>query len=219
MTFGFHRSRRGIVCDLGEPERHLLLDLLQQTRSLLESATGATGSEGTPGSDSGNARQSDGRETSTPDAFEEMMRRAGFASQESSADETDGLPEVTDPAVRRLLPDAHHDDPELAAEFRRLAGPSVRDRKLDHLRRSVQVVAASGGRLRLDEQEARSLLIAMNDVRLVLAERLGLEDDAAAERLSGELEAMAEDDPRFALGLGYEFLTWLQESLAQALTP
>ena len=36
MTYGFHRSRRGIVADLTEQEQGILLGLLQQTAELLE---------------------------------------------------------------------------------------------------------------------------------------------------------------------------------------
>ncbi|GMA39046.1 DUF2017 family protein [Mobilicoccus caccae] len=217
MTHGFHRSRKGIVADLGDPEREVLLSLLQQTLSLLESYGGPVNDAG------GSGQEEDG------DSFEAMMRRAGFPeSTDTSGERATGSeagaefddPGSTDPALRRLLPDGHRDDPEAAAEFRRLTGTSVRDRKIGHVRRAATLVAsAHGGRFRLQEEEAVSLLIAMTDVRLVLADRLGLDDDEAAESLSDQVMQMDPDDPRFALALGYEFLTWLQETLAVALTP
>lgn len=225
MTYGFHRSRRGIVADLTEQEQGILLGLLQQTAELLSDATGAGQSEfgdgtsevqgSSDGLDEGGAQPDD-------DSFEAMMRRAGFGPEGRGADGqpdgSDAAPEIHDSAVRRLLPDAHA-VAETAAEFRRMTGTSVRDRKLGHLRTAVQVVAgAQGGRLRLSEEEATSLLIAMTDVRLVLADRLDLDSDEKAESLSDEVADMDQDDPRFALALGYEFLTWLQETLATALT-
>lgn len=203
MTYGFHRSGRGIAADLTEQEREILLGLLQQTVLLLQDAAGSASSADAPDDDS----------------FEAMMRRAGFEGGESDDAAPAPAQEFADPAVRRLLPDGHHDDPEMAEEFRRLTGTSVRDRKLGHLRTAVQVVAdAEKGRLRLTEEEATSLLISMTDVRLVLAERLGLGTDEAAAALSDEIATMDQDEPRFALALGYEFLTWLQETLAVALT-
>ena len=36
-----------------------------------------------------------------------------------------------DPALQRLLPDAHRDDPEVAAEFRRFTERSLREGKVD----------------------------------------------------------------------------------------
>lgn len=207
MTHGFRRTRRGIAADLAEPEREILLALVRQTADLLEEQAG------------GPAAPEEGDD----DSFEALMRRAGFAddgprpvTDDSASDRTS----PTDPAVRRLLPDAHHDDAELSAEFRRLTGDVVRDRKLGHLRRAARILAdADDGRLRLTQQEATSLLISMTDVRLVLAQRLDLVDDEAAESLSERVEQMDPDDPRFPLALGYEFLTWLQETLALALTP
>ena len=43
------------------------------------------------------------------------------------------LPPPTDPAVRRLLPDASRDDPQVAAEFRRLTEDDLRAGKIARL--------------------------------------------------------------------------------------
>ena len=61
----------------------------------------------------------------------------------------------------------------------------------------------------LDDEQARAWLTALNDVRLVLAERMGLRTDADAERLA--------DDPSGTAAL-YDFLTWLQETLVHAVS-
>ena len=61
------------------------------------------------------------------------------------------------------------------------------------------------------------VLVALTDVRLVMGERLGLRTDEDATRLEELVETLDPDDPAvFALGV-YDFLTWLQESLTQAL--
>ena len=60
--------------------------------------------------------------------------------------------------------------------------------------------------------------MALTDVRLVMGERLGLRTDDDATRLEQVVESLDRDDPViFALSV-YDFLTWLQESLTQALT-
>ncbi|MDO5628860.1 MAG: DUF2017 family protein [Mobilicoccus sp.] len=219
MTHGFRRTRAGVAADLAAPEVGVLVDLIRQTEMLLaddgpSSPPDAAG-EGTPADAVEAGDADDAVEAVEPgDEFEAIMRGAGFTGTAQEPPRPS-----TDPAVRRLLPDAHRDDPEAAEEFRRLAGESVRERKLDHLRRAADVVERSGGRLQLEQQEAVSLLIALTDVRLVLGSRLSLDDDASAESLSERVGDMEPTDPMFALALGYEFLTWLQETLAVALTP
>lgn len=217
---GFRRTRKGVVGSFSEPERDLLLHLLQQTVELLESEAGSPQAAPTPGEDG------------DVDSFEAIMRSAGFPADfgeatgegadagDASARSAPGPGRPADPAVRRLLPDAHHDDPQLAAEFRRLTGDVVRDRKLAHLRRAIDLVAATTGTtMHPTEEQAVSLLISLTDIRLVLAERLDLHTDEAAESLSDRLGDMDPDDPRFPLALAYEFLTWVQETLATALQP
>ena len=62
-------------------------------------------------------------------------------------------------------------------------------------------------------------MVALTDVRLVLGERLGLRTDEDAEALapSGSTEADAGRPGRGYWRRYYDFLTWLQESLTQAL--
>ena len=95
-----------------------------------------------------------------------------------------------DPAVARLLPDASRDDPELAESFRRLTEEDLRERKRDALglaaaalRRAAPVV--------LGRREAQALLKGLTDVRLVLAERLGIATDEDAEFLHAAVAAAA----------------------------
>lgn len=196
MSHGFNRRRGRIIARLQDAEREVLRSLLEQTAQLLQQD------------------EPDPQPQQAGDQFEEMMRRAGFGGSGAAA----ATPH--DPAVRRLLPDGHHDDPAAAAEFRRLTSSSVRDRKLTTLRAAVGAVeAARGDELDLDEPTASALLVALTDVRLVLGERLALRTDDDADAIGDMLAALDQDDPRFGLALAYEFLTWLQETLATALLP
>ena len=123
-----------------------------------------------------------------------------------------------DPAVARLLPDASRDDAEAAAEFRRLTEGGLRNRKRAGARRAAEALAAE--RPVLSPDDAQALLKALTDLRLVLADRLGLKTDEDAERLHEELAAAGPDDGgRVAVGMTYDALTWWQESLVTALLP
>ena len=66
--------------------------------------------------------------------------------------------------------------------------------------------------MQLDADQAQAWLGALNDSRLVLGERLGVTED-----LEELISALGEDDPRLALLWVYDRLTYLQESLVQAL--
>jgi hypothetical protein len=123
-----------------------------------------------------------------------------------------------DPALDRLLPSAHRDDPELAAEFRRLTEHGLREGKAANLATAIEALLDfDGDKVKLDLEQAQALVIALTDVRLLLGERLGLRTDEDADALQDRLEAAADDDPQLHMAAYYDFMTWLQESLTQAL--
>ena len=146
------------------------------------------------------------------------------------------VPAPIDPAVHRLLPDASDDDPELAAEFRRLTEGDLRTLKVDRLRTLWQslVVAVPRGAtadLVVRPGEAAELAATITDLRLVLADRLGVEteEDSDAlydtlDRLEPGVDAGDDDSDRTGkqvladeiheyLASVYAALSWLQESL------
>lgn len=126
-----------------------------------------------------------------------------------------------DPALARLLPDAHRDDPEASADFRRYTEVGLRERKrtgLDTARRTLE----REGTLVLDDAEAQAWVVALTDVRLVIAERLGLRTDDDHERLLGELDHAGDPSSERAQGMEtmlalYDWLTWLQDGLVTSL--
>lgn len=124
-----------------------------------------------------------------------------------------------DPALERLLPAGNRADDQASAEFRRLTEQGLRTRKARHLKSAIAALRAPGSGVELDERTAVDMVVALTDVRLVLGERLGLRDDADVERLEEELADMDEDDPRLHAMSVYDFLTWLQETLATAMLP
>ena len=121
-----------------------------------------------------------------------------------------------DDVLRRLLPDAYGgDDPHASAEFRRFTERGLRERKAEAGRRmlaSLEPVQGQGGRVQLDAEGARAWLAALNDIRLALGTRLGVEDDV--EEVLAELD---DDDPRRYAFAVYDFATYLQETLIRSM--
>ena len=121
-----------------------------------------------------------------------------------------------DPALDRLLPTANRQDDEVAAEFRRLTETGLRQRKAAALQTAADLLRGDD-KLRLDAGQARAVLTALTDVRLVLGERMGLRTDDDVEVLEAAAQDLDPDDPLgYALAV-YDFLTWLQETLSSAM--
>lgn len=121
-------------------------------------------------------------------------------------DQLDERDLADDPAVARLFPNAYPDDDAAAAEFRRYTRDGLIERKTANSGRiSAALTGASDdGRLTVDRDDVEHWLPALTDLRLVLAERLGIRRD---------------DDPVPANELGdvYQWLGELQWSLVEAL--
>lgn len=111
-----------------------------------------------------------------------------------------------DPSVRRLAPPAYVDDREHEAEYRRLMGDDLADRRLA----ALAVLEETAGRDRLTEEQAHGWLAALNSLRLVLGTQLDVHEDM-------EEMTVAPDDPR-APGLAlYGYLSGLLWELVDAL--
>ncbi|MBB2923076.1 DUF2017 domain-containing protein [Cellulomonas cellasea] len=188
---GFRRERGAFVAELDAQEREVVASVVADVAELL-----------------GAARFEDGPPPATghPDPLGLRIDEEWVAPPE-------------DAAVRRLLPDASREDPAVAAEFRRLTEGDLRRTKIGRLAAVwQQLTADDGGALVVRPQDAQALAATLTDLRLVLAERLGIVDEEAADALYDELEAdVAEDDAagqaRQYLASVYAALSWLQESL------
>lgn len=148
---------------------------------------------------------------------------AGTLQPEERADEDplaalvgidDDVSEPTDPAMRRLLP-AASSDPERAQEFRRFTERSLREAKVGALRASSLALESNPVTLTVDQAQdfARSL----NDVRLVLASRLEIITSEDAERIGEITDFGAVDRVEDYMAVVYNFVSWLQETLMNAL--
>jgi len=114
----------------------------------------------------------------------------------------------SDPALARLFPAGYGDDDggEAAAEFRRLTSGGLRDGKAADAGRVRETLQAQA----LSVDDAEAWLRCLNDVRLVLAARLGLRADGDAEAL----EAAGRGGQLLAL---YGVLGATQDDLLEAL--
>jgi hypothetical protein len=111
-----------------------------------------------------------------------------------------------DPSLERLFPPAYDDERD-AAEYRRLTQDEL---QAGH-REALDVLESTAGRDRLTAEEADAWLRALNELRLVLGTRLDVREDTFA----GGLDL---GDPRAPELAVYGYLTWLQESLVEALS-
>jgi hypothetical protein len=116
----------------------------------------------------------------------------------------------TDPVLARLFPSAYAEDEDAATEFRRYTEASLRDGK----RADAEIVlrTARPGLIELDADQAKAWLRSLNDVRLALGTRLDV-----SEEVHVEIDRMSQDDERYPAYVTYDWLTYLQDSLVQAL--
>ncbi len=117
-----------------------------------------------------------------------------------------------DPALARLLPDAYSDDPAAANEFGRFTESSLRESKKYFARTMLDTLPPKGGRVTLNDEQARDWLRALNDVRLMFGVRLEVTED-----FEEQLAALDPGDPKVAAFEVYGWLGAVQESLVQAL--
>jgi hypothetical protein len=176
-----------------------------------------------------------------PDPLEELTGLDASAFDTSAMDDEPSPPASSpspggeqaedrrDPAIARLLPDAHRDDPALAEEFRRLTEHGLRRRKQEALALAAAALRRPEDPLRLTPEEGQALVRGLTDVRLVLAERLGIRTDDDAQVLHEmvvSISALAPDSVETKtvsesswapLVVLYDDLTGLQEDLVRAL--
>ncbi|WP_426996212.1 DUF2017 domain-containing protein [Pseudarthrobacter sp. N5] len=123
--------------------------------------------------------------------------------------------EPSDRALKRLLPNVMKNDDAASLEFRQLTERSLRETKIGALRAAAMDLDKDV--IVLTPADAGHWSMALNDVRLVLAERLDIQDDADAGHVHLMQDWSQAEDVESYLALVYNFTTWLQESLVQAM--
>ena len=116
------------------------------------------------------------------------------------------LIQADDEDVKRLFPDAYRDDPAASADYRSLVHDDLVQGRLD----AIDTVTATREAERIDADQLGAWCGALNDVRLVLGERLGVTDDLYERGIDPS-------DPRAPQLALYGWLTWLQGEIVEAL--
>lgn len=122
-----------------------------------------------------------------------------------------------DPILSRLLPDFHRldddapslEDQNSAAALRSLHEPELLALKTGVAGVLLETCPPGGGEIRLTLEQADAWLSALNDVRLALGTALDVTEDMPDE--------LPPEDPREPHLNVYHWLTWVQESLVQAM--
>lgn len=123
-------------------------------------------------------------------------------------------PRPEDPALLRLLPDVDPEDDERSAEFRRLTEFDLKQAKAHNVR-IVLLGLSKGNDISLTQDEVLAWMKGLNDLRLVLAVRLGIDTEEAQEEKYAHREDLSESED-LTLTL-YDFLTWIQDRLTTTL--
>jgi hypothetical protein len=121
-------------------------------------------------------------------------------------DELRELIEADDKGVARLYPAAYREDERASEEYDRLVRSSLTSGRLE----AIRVVQESVEAERLDHEQLEAWCGALNDLRLVLGERLGVTEELYDRGFDPH-------DPRAEQYALYGWLTWLQGSIVDAL--
>lgn len=218
----FRRVSEGLACGLDGWERELLARLALEVRALLQADEPTEDDMDDPAAPS-SSRTDPGR------PGESERDRAVLAALDLDLDPPAnqvhaGRP-TADPVVSILLPQAS-EDPVTAMEVSGLTRARLRDDKVDRLARlAAEMRTPSGpeGTILVALGQESDWLGAINDIRLVLAQRLGIESAQDAGRVhdvafqeAPESETSHEQWYR-GTALVYDMVTWWQESLVSAL--
>ena len=219
----FRRVSQGLACGLDDWERELLARLALEVRALLQ----ADDSVHEDADDSVAASPSSRADPGRPGESErdrEVLAALDFDLDQSSNHVHTGRP-ASDPVVGVLLPEAS-EDPVTAMEVSSLTRARLRSGKVDRLARMAAELRAPSGpeaTVLVPIGQEAEWLGAINDIRLVLAQRLGIESAQDAGRVhdvasqeASESETAHEQWYR-GTALVYDMVTWWQESLVSAL--
>ncbi len=211
VTTRFEPVDDRVVARLDPTERAVIAGLIEQTRALLEPEVIPTGDP-----------------LADLDAYLEQADSAGPPRPSPRSTAGSGRPaggpadQDRDPALARLLPDAHRADPQIAADFREMAEQDLRQRKYATFTTALEGLGVTGpdapvGDLELSRQQAEALAISLTDVRLLISHRLGLQTEQDIDDLEAAVLAQPSHRLGYAFGV-YEYLTYVQGALLTAIT-
>ena len=218
----FRRVSQGLACGLDDWERELLARLALEVRAILQSDEPTDEDAG--GSTVLPSTRSDPGRPGESERDREVLEALDFDLDAPTNRVHVGSPNA-DPVIAVLLPQAS-EDPITSMEVSSLTRARLRSDKADRLERlAAELRAPSGpeGTVLVAPGQEADWLGATNDIRLVLAQRLGIESAQDAERVHAAAfqEVPEEETSREqwyrGTALVYDMITWWQESLVSAL--
>ena len=218
----FRRVPEGLVCGLDDWERELLARLALEVRALLHADAPST--EGAGESETSSPSRPDPVRLGESERDREVLEALDLDLDPPTNHVHTGRPNA-DPVIAALLPQAS-EDPLTAMEVSSLTRARLRGDKVDRLERLAAELRAPSGpedTVLVAPGQESDWLGAANDIRLVLAQRLGIESAQDAERVHAAAfhEAPEEETSREqwyrGTALVYDMITWWQESLVSAL--
>jgi len=115
-----------------------------------------------------------------------------------------------DDVVLRLLPDAYQNDKKSSQEFRRFTERSLRELKTKRANLVLENLPEPDQATLIKPKDFEAWLTVLNDVRLALGTRVGI-DGTDEEELTGE------DEETVQAKEIYSWLTWLQSNLLEEI--
>jgi hypothetical protein len=220
MALAFKSTLRGYSAYLEKPERQILRSLFSDVLTLLGGVSPADEpleedkprffDRFRPAAETAHLPEAPAEEQNSP-------TDAAFWDLVGTLTDDEVHVDLTDPAVKRLLPDGRSgpDEESGSEQFRQLSQDDIRQEKIADLQRSYALLQS--GSLMLSQKEAEAFSRALNQVRLVLSSRLNIETERDAERVHKIGSVEQATDVESYMALLYNFVSWLQESLMQAL--
>ena len=114
----------------------------------------------------------------------------------------------SDPVLARLFPDAYPDDETNSADFRRFTQPDLQRQKIANAHIVREDLKAFPGEHELDQANINAWLLTINDLRLALGTRIGLDNETEVQLTDESLT------PVFGI---YDWLSGVQSSLVEVL--
>ena len=218
----FRRVPEGLACGLDDWERELIARLALEVRGLLQAD--APCAEDAGESETSSPSRPDPVRPGESERDREVLEALDFDLDAPINHVHAGRPNA-DPVIAVLLPQAS-EDPLTSMEVSSLTRARLRGDKVDRLARmAAELRAPSGpeGTVLVAPGQESDWLGASNDIRLVLAQRLGIESAQDAERVhTAAFQELPEEETSReqwyrGTALVYDMITWWQESLVSAL--
>ena len=218
----FRRVPEGLACGLDDWERELIARLALEVRGLLQAD--APCAEDAGESETSSPSRPDPVRPGESERDREVLEALDFDLDAPINHVHAGRPNA-DPVIAVLLPQAS-EDPLTSMEVSSLTRARLRGDKVDRLvRLAAELRAPSGPEDTVLVVPGREpdWLGATNDIRLVLAQRLGIESAQDAERVhTAAFQELPEEETSReqwyrGTALVYDMVTWWQESLVSAL--